>query len=93
MSNVIAQAQASFARISVVLSAQDPLDTGTIENTLEGYIEVNNVTVTYGQKTALKNIFNTFDASIDGATKTLVSRQDMTMWEIARDMGYPAVSQ
>ena len=56
MSNIIAQATASFQRISTVLNATDTSDTGIIEKTLLGNIELNNVSVSYGQKPALKQV-------------------------------------
>ncbi|MFB9845415.1 ABC transporter ATP-binding protein [Mucilaginibacter ginsenosidivorans] len=56
MSNVIAQAQASFGRINGVLDAPDTVETGTVTEPLHGDIELKNVKVVYGQKPALKNI-------------------------------------
>ncbi len=56
MSNIIAQASASYERISQVLSAPETEYHGTLEEPLQGNIELNNVTVSYGEKTALKNI-------------------------------------
>ncbi|MDB5148211.1 MAG: ATP-binding cassette protein [Mucilaginibacter sp.] len=56
MSNLIAQATASFTRISVVLNAPDVTDGGPLKDTLRGDVELRNVTVSYGQKSALKNI-------------------------------------
>jgi ATP-binding cassette subfamily B protein len=56
MSNLIAQASASFTRISVVLDAPDMVDGGTLKETLRGDVEFGNVTLVYGQKPALKNV-------------------------------------
>jgi len=56
MSNIIAQATASFIRISTVLDAPDTSETGTLTETLRGDIELKNVSVSYGQKPALKKI-------------------------------------
>jgi len=56
MSNIIAQATASYQRISMILNAPDPEDKGTITESIWGNIELKDVTVTYGQKPALKNI-------------------------------------
>lgn len=56
MSNLIAQASASYMRISSVLHAADPVDTGTISTALQGNIEMKNVSVMYGEKPALKDI-------------------------------------
>jgi len=56
MSNIIAAATASFQRINTVLNATDTSDTGTIIETLRGDINLKDVTVSYGQKPALKQI-------------------------------------
>jgi len=56
MSNVIAQASASYMRISGVLNAPDPVETGTITRDLEGKIEVKDVTLSYGEKKVLSEI-------------------------------------
>lgn len=56
MSNIIAQATASFERINGVLNAPEPPETGTITDPLQGNIELKDVNVTYGQKPALKDI-------------------------------------
>ena len=56
MSNIIAQATASYQRISMILNAPDPEDKGTITESIWGNIELKDVMVTYGQKPALKNI-------------------------------------
>jgi len=56
MSNIIAQATASFDRISFVLDSPDSQGIGTIKETLRGDIELKNVSVSYGQKPALKDI-------------------------------------
>jgi len=62
MSNVIAQASASYARISGVLNAPDPVETGTLTNTLEGEIAVKEVSMIYKDKTVLKDISFTVPA-------------------------------
>ena len=56
MSNIIAQATASFQRINVVLNTPDTSDTGTLTETLKGEIELTDVSLIYGQKPALKDI-------------------------------------
>jgi ATP-binding cassette, subfamily B, bacterial len=56
MSNVIAQADASYARISLVLHAEDPKDDGTITKDLTGLIEVKDLSKTYGERATLKDI-------------------------------------
>ena len=56
MSNVIAQATASYQRISEVMDAPRKKDIGHIKTNLHGNIAVRNVTVAYGEKKALKNV-------------------------------------
>ena len=56
MSNIIAQATASFQRIYSVLEAQDTSDKGTVVESLKGGIELKDVSMLYGQKPALKGI-------------------------------------
>lgn len=56
MSNVIAQATASYTRIQAVLNAPEPVETGTLTNNLEGNIEVDDVSVLYGQTPVLRNV-------------------------------------
>lgn len=56
MSNIIAQATASFDRIRVVLDSVDTQRKGTLKETLQGNVELKNVSVLYGQKPALQNI-------------------------------------
>ncbi len=56
MSNIIAQASASFGRIGMILGAPDLQDSGTITEPLHGNIELKDVTVIYGQKPALKKV-------------------------------------
>lgn len=56
MSNIIAQASASYSRINEVLEAQEPVETGNIEKQLDGDIELIDVSLSYGQKPVLKNI-------------------------------------
>lgn len=56
ISNLIAQASASYARVEEVLSAVEKKDTGTITKKLHGDIDIKNVTVTYGEKPVLKNV-------------------------------------
>jgi ATP-binding cassette subfamily B protein len=68
MSNVIAQAQASYARISGVLNAADPVESGALVKPLEGNIELKGVTVAYGEKQVLKDISFT----VAGGSKTAV---------------------
>ncbi len=56
MSNIIAQASASYSRIYQVLEAKQPEDNGTLVNELKGNIELKNITLNYGEKPILKDI-------------------------------------
>nr|MDA3896545.1 ABC transporter ATP-binding protein [Desulfobacteraceae bacterium] len=56
MSNIIAQASASYARIDEVLKAPETSDLGTIKSSDLGDIFINNVTVTYDEKPALQSV-------------------------------------
>src|SRR3954466_4052258 len=56
MSNVIAQATASYQRISAVLNSPDPTSEGVISDRLKGEIRLKDVSLLYGQKPVLKNI-------------------------------------
>ncbi len=56
MSNLIAQASASYGRIYEVLHAEDFTDSGTVTGKLTGHIEVKEVSLRYGDTPVLKNI-------------------------------------
>jgi ATP-binding cassette subfamily B protein len=56
MSNVIAQASASYGRISGVLNVPDRKDPGTVVADLRGDIAVRNVSLKFGEKAALKDV-------------------------------------
>ncbi|HTH93157.1 MAG TPA: ABC transporter ATP-binding protein [Candidatus Paceibacterota bacterium] len=56
MSNVIAQANASYERLEKVLKAPLPEERGNTTTPLTGAIEVQNVTIRYGEKLALQNV-------------------------------------
>ncbi len=56
MSTVIAQATASYGRIEEVLNTPDAKDLGTITTPLRGDVAVQNVTLSFGEKDALKNV-------------------------------------
>jgi len=56
MSNIIAQATASFQRINVILQAPDPKETGTLTTPLKGNIRLKDVFLAYGEKPALKDV-------------------------------------
>jgi ATP-binding cassette, subfamily B, bacterial len=56
MSNVMAQASASYARIGSVLAAPAPLEHGRTVAALRGDIALSHVFVTFGEKAALKDV-------------------------------------
>lgn len=56
MSNIIAQASVSWARINEVLQAPDDKDEGTINQSLQGNISVSDVCLDFGEKRALKHV-------------------------------------
>jgi len=56
MSNLIAQATASYERIDSVMKAPDPEEVGTINSKLSGKIELKNISVSYNDKPVLKAI-------------------------------------
>ena len=68
MSNVMAQAGASYHRLSRVLEVPDKKDSGDLVADLRGDIAVRHVVVTLGGKTVLKDV--SFEAS--AGTKTAV---------------------
>ncbi len=68
MTNVIAQASASYGRISEVLYAEHRKDVGTIVENLQGNIDIKNISVMFGQKCVLNDI--TF--SIKAGTKNAI---------------------
>ena len=68
MSNIIAQASASYQRINEVLEAPELMETGTLKASLLGNIELVNVSLSYGQKPILKNI----SFSVKGGTHVAI---------------------
>lgn len=68
MSNVIAQATASYGRILLVLESKEKQETGTRTNALRGDITFKNVSVMYGEKYALKNV----NFNVRAGTKTAI---------------------
>ena len=56
MSNVIAQATASYERISTVINTLPEKESGFNRSELKGNIKLESVTISYGQKPALNNI-------------------------------------
>ena len=68
MSNVIARASASYFRIDRVLKAPETAVNGTIDKPLSGNIELEDVSVLYGKKPALRNV----SISIKGGSQTAI---------------------
>jgi ATP-binding cassette subfamily B protein len=62
VSNVIAQAQASYGRIHSVLKAPVKKLGGSLKAELRGEVEFKDITVNFGQKSALKNVSFTVKA-------------------------------
>jgi ATP-binding cassette, subfamily B, bacterial len=56
MSNVMAQAGASYMRLSVVLMAPPPPKTGELQSALRGDIAMNGVSLKFGDKEVLKDV-------------------------------------
>jgi len=56
ISNFVVQASVSYARIYEVLNAKETRDTGTINTPLQGKLELQNISVFYGDKPALKHV-------------------------------------
>jgi ATP-binding cassette subfamily B protein len=68
MSAVMAQAGASYVRLSAVLMAPEAKQSGTLRQALRGDLDIDNVSLAFGDKEALKNV----SFSVKGGTKTAV---------------------
>lgn len=68
MSNVMAQAGASYGRIAKVLHAPTPPARGTRTDTLRGDLALDEVTLRFGEKAALKNV----SLEVKAGTRTAV---------------------
>lgn len=68
ISNIIAQAGASYGRIHEVLQAPDEKDEGKLTATLTGQIDIKDITVRYGEKAAIKHV----SLSIAAGSKTAI---------------------
>jgi len=62
ISNFVVQASVSYTRIYDVLNAVETHDTGTVITPLKGNLELQNISVIYGDKPVLKNISITIQA-------------------------------
>jgi ATP-binding cassette subfamily B protein len=56
ISNFVVQASVSYGRICEVLDAEETRDTGTLDTPLLGNIELQNISVFYGEKPVLKKV-------------------------------------
>jgi ATP-binding cassette subfamily B protein len=68
MSNVIARATASYQRIVHTLETPDFVDQGTVNKQLDGNIELEGISVYYGENPALKSI----SFSVEARTRTAI---------------------
>jgi ATP-binding cassette subfamily B protein len=68
MMNIISQATASYQRISDILEADEIAETGTLKKEIHGDIDVKDVSVNYGEKSALEHVSFTVKAG----TKTAI---------------------
>lgn len=68
MSNMMAQAGASYTRVKEVLTAQETEDDGLVVRTLDGKIELQAVNVAYGEKPVLKDV----SFSVENGKKTAI---------------------
>jgi ATP-binding cassette subfamily B protein len=68
MSNVMAQAAASYTRIGAVLAAPAPKESGGLKADLRGDVTLSHIFVTFGEKAALKDV----SLSIKAGTRTAV---------------------
>ena len=68
ISNFVVQASVSYGRIYEVLNAKETSDTGTVNMPLQGNLELQNITVAYGDKPALKRV----SLTIEAGTRTAV---------------------
>lgn len=68
MSNIIAQATASYNRINEVLETPDPEEKGTLQTRMRGNIELRNIFLSYDKKPILKDI----SFGVKGKSKTAI---------------------
>jgi len=68
ISNFVAQASVSYARIYEVLDAEETRDTGTVKKELTGSIDMKNISVSFGEKQIMKSI----NVGIEAGSKTAI---------------------
>src|ERR1035437_7608358 len=68
ISNFVVQASVSYGRIYEVLNAKETRDTGTVDIPLQGNLELQDISVLYGDKPVLKNV----SLSIEPGTRSAI---------------------
>ncbi len=68
MTNIIASATASYGRIRQVLEVPLPVEKGSVRENIRGTINVNGVSLSYGEKPVLKNI----SFRVEAGTRTAI---------------------
>jgi ATP-binding cassette, subfamily B, bacterial len=68
MGTVMAQASASYMRLGAVLTAEEPKKSGTLRRALRGDVDIDDVSLSLGDKEVLKRI----SFSLNGGTKTAI---------------------
>jgi ATP-binding cassette subfamily B protein len=68
MSTVMAQASASYTRLGAVLTAEETKKSGTLQRALRGDVDIDDVSLSLGDKEVLKKI----SFSLQGGTKTAI---------------------
>jgi ATP-binding cassette subfamily B protein len=68
MANIIAQSSASYERVAALLSAAGPQNEGTLAVTLNGPVQLSDITLRFGEKKVLHNI----SLSIQPGTRTAI---------------------
>lgn len=68
MSAIIAQATAAYNRINEVLTEQDIIETGNIQAKVNGNIELQNISLSFGDKPVLKDV----SFSLKGGSQTAI---------------------
>lgn len=68
VSSMITQAQASYNRISELLNSVEEKESGTLDTTIRGDIELKNLSLMYGEKSVLKDV----SFAIKAGTRTAI---------------------
>ncbi len=67
VSNIMAQAQASYQRISTILSSSTPTAHGELTEPLKGSIQIEHVSLLFGEKAALRDVSLTIQSGTNVA--------------------------